>query len=149
MTSSFGTVIGTPRDKLPNISDTNYDRTSPDMAESVNKEIDKNIADTKDFFSDMMKIAELRYKNRDDNLKALASFAKSAAEFKKAAEKAEEVAEIRREDNEKLDETEQARLDRAEQQQEGEVTKAAGQLLNEGTKAVSYTHLTLPTIRLV
>ena len=75
MTSSFGTVIGTPRDKLPNISDTNYDRTSPDMAESVNKEIDKNIADTKDFFSDMMKIAELRYKNRDDNLKALASFA--------------------------------------------------------------------------
>ena len=137
MTSSFGTVIGTPRDKLPNMGDTNYDRTSPDMADAVNKEIDKNIADTKDFFSDMMKIEELRYKNRDDNIKALASFAKSAAEFKKASEQAEKVAEIRREDNEKLDETEQARLDRAEKQQDGEVTKGAAQLLGEGTKTAT------------
>ena len=137
MTSSFGTVIGTPRDKLPNMGDTNYDRTSPDLADAVNKEIDKNIADTKDFFSDMMKIEELRYKNRDDNIKALASFAKSAAEFKKASEQAEKVAEIRREDNEKLDETEQARLDRAEKQQDGEVTKGAAQLLEEGTKTAT------------
>ena len=54
MTSSFGTVVGTPRDKLPNISETNYDRVTPDLSEAVNKQIDKNIVDTKDFFGDMM-----------------------------------------------------------------------------------------------
>ena len=45
MTSSFGTVIGTPRDKLPDIRETNYDRVTPDLSESVNKQIDNNIAD--------------------------------------------------------------------------------------------------------
>ena len=129
MTSSFGTVIGTPRDKLPNMGDTNYDRTSPDLADAVNKEIDKNIADTKDFFSDMMKIEELRYKNRDDNIKALASFAKSAAEFKKVSEQAEEVAKTRRKYNTRDDEIEQARAERAEKELDGETTKATGQLL--------------------
>ena len=46
MTSSFdnfGNVVGTPRDKLPDISDTNYLRTEADLTEAVNKEIDENI----------------------------------------------------------------------------------------------------------
>ena len=50
MTSSFGTVVGTPRDKLPNLGATNYDRTSPDMAAVVNKEIDKRIKKLEYFF---------------------------------------------------------------------------------------------------
>ena len=87
MTSSFGNVVGTPRDKLPDLGSTNYDRTAPDMTGVVNKEIDRSIADTKDFFNDMIKLAELRYKNRDDNLRALANFTKSAAEFKAASTK--------------------------------------------------------------
>ena len=38
MTSSFGTVIGTPRDRLPEgLSETNYDRVTPDLSEAVNK----------------------------------------------------------------------------------------------------------------
>ena len=83
MTSSFGTVIGTPRDRLPEgLSSTNYDRVTPDLSKAVNDQIDKNIVDTKDFFADMMKIAQLRYDNRDNNLKALAEFSKAAAEFK-------------------------------------------------------------------
>ena len=94
--SSFGTVIGTPRDKLPNIGDTNYDRTSPDLTDAVNKQIDRNILDTKDFFADMMKYAQLRYDNRDDNIKALANLTSKAVEFKKASEQAEKVAEIKR-----------------------------------------------------
>ena len=71
MTSSFdnfGNVVGTPRDKLPDISDTNYLRTEADLTEAVNKEIDENIKDTKEFYDDMMKIEENRYKARDKRL---------------------------------------------------------------------------------
>ena len=52
MTSSFdnfGNVVGTPRDKLPDISDTNYLATEADLTEAVNKEIDRNIVDTRSF----------------------------------------------------------------------------------------------------
>ena len=90
MTSSFGTIIGTPRDKLPDISSTNYDRTQADLTETVNDQIDANIADTKIFFDGMMEIAELRYKNRDDNLSQLANFASTAAEFKRIYDLGEE-----------------------------------------------------------
>ena len=68
MTSSFdnfGNVVGTPRDKLPDISDTNYLRTEADLTEAVNKQIDENIKDTKEFYDDMMKIEENRYKARE------------------------------------------------------------------------------------
>ena len=41
MTSSFGTVVGTPRDDLPDISDTNYQATSANLSTSLNKEIDR------------------------------------------------------------------------------------------------------------
>ena len=71
MTSSFdnfGNVVGTPRDKLPDISDTNYLATEADLTEAVNKEIDRNIVDTKEFYDDMMKIEENRYKARDKRL---------------------------------------------------------------------------------
>ena len=37
MTSSFGNVIGTPRDELPDISKTNYLETEPDMTKAVNE----------------------------------------------------------------------------------------------------------------
>ena len=94
MTSSFGTVIGTPRDKLPDISETNYDRVTPDLSESVNKQIDNNIADTKDFFADMMKIAKLRYDNRDNNIKALAEFSSQAAEFAEVLDKGLQLREV-------------------------------------------------------
>lgn len=75
MTSSFdnfGNVVGTPRDKLPDISDTNYLATEADLTEAVNKEIDRNIVDTKEFYDDMMKIEENRYKARDKRLAYIA-----------------------------------------------------------------------------
>ena len=132
MTSSFGNVVGTPRDKLPEMGSTNYDRTAPDMTGVVNKEIDRSIADTKDFFNDMIKLAELRYKNRDDNLRALANFAKSAAEFKVASEKAEEVAALKREDNQKIDDAQRQHEESKEREYDGEVTKGANNLIEQG-----------------
>ena len=141
--SSFGTVIGTPRDKLPNIGDTNYDRTSPDLTDAVNKQIDRNILDTKDFFADMMKYAQLRYDNRDDNIKALANLTSKAVEFKKASEQAEKVAEIKRGYKTTLNEIEAKRqkglpLGRSADDQviadnDQQVVKAGAELVNEDT----------------
>ena len=87
MTSSFdnfGNVVGTPRDKLPDISDTNYLRTEADLTEAVNKEIDENIKDTKEFYDDMMKIEENRYKTRDKRLENIFEITGKLAEVAKA-----------------------------------------------------------------
>ena len=140
MTSSFGTIIGTPRDKLPDISSTNYDRTEADLTETINDQIDANIADTKIFFDGMMEIAELRYKNRDDNLSQLANFAASAAEFKRVYDLGEEGRKQRAKydkRNEKILEgldTKDAKLEKAEAELEGEQAVAEGELLTDGSQ---------------
>ena len=64
MTSSYGNVIGTPEDEIPDISDTNYMKTGADLTAAVNEQIDDNIKDTKEFFDDMIEIE----KNRQDIL---------------------------------------------------------------------------------
>ena len=83
MTSSFnqgfGNVIGTPRDRLPDISETNYLETEADMTKAVNAQIDENIKDTKEFYDDMVKIEELKAKAFDKNMTALANIAGTAA----------------------------------------------------------------------
>ena len=60
MTSSFGNVIGTPRDQLPDISKTNYLKTDADMSEAVNAQIDRNKEDTKRFYDQMVQIEKAR-----------------------------------------------------------------------------------------
>ena len=72
MTSSYGNVIGTPQDEIPDISDTNYLSTEADMTAAVNEQIDENIKDTKEFYNDMMKIEENRYAARDKRLQYIA-----------------------------------------------------------------------------
>ncbi len=84
MTSSFGNVIGTPRDELPDISKTNYLETEPDMTKAVNEQIDANIADTKQFFDDMMKIEENRAKTFDRRLQAIVDITGKVDDFAKA-----------------------------------------------------------------
>ena len=138
MTSSFGTVIGTPRDKLPDISETNYDRVTPDLSEAVNKQIDANIADTKDFFADMMEIAQLRYDNRDNNLKALAEFSQAAAKFKEVSDKAAQIKEVyqkRKKQIKGIQEgvNEKNNLDVAEKNKEEFTDAAANDLVQENT----------------
>ena len=91
MTSSFGQVIGTARDKLPDISDTNYDRTAPDLTEAVNTQIDRNILDTKQFFADMMEIEKVRAETPLNNIRALASFSEQALKAKQIFDANEET----------------------------------------------------------
>lgn len=130
MTSSFGTVIGTPRDKLPSMGDTNYDRTEPDLTEAVNKQIDRNIADTKQFFNDMMKIEEQRIKNRDANLQNLVSLTKSAIKIKQYFDATAEVRKDRKDDKATRERVEEAR---AQRELDDETTIATGNLASENT----------------
>ena len=99
MTSSFGQVIGTARDKLPDISDTNYDRTAPDLTEAVNTQIDANILDTKQFFADMMEIERVRAETPMNNLRDLATFSEQALKAKQIFDANEETRELIREGN--------------------------------------------------
>ena len=132
MTSSFGTVIGTPRDKLPSLGDTNYDRTEPDLTEVVNKQIDRNILDTKQFFADMMEIEKQRIKNRDDNLQNLVGLTKSAIKIKQYLDSTAEVRRDRKEDKDKRKEVE-ATI--AQRDLEDKETIAIGQAASENTVA--------------
>ena len=144
MTSSFGTVIGTPRDQLPNIAETNYDRVSPDLSEKVNKQIDANIADTKDFGDQMMKIAQLRYDNRDNNIKALAQLSTKAGEIAEILdtglqvqqaykERRKQVDELNKATNEKNKPSGRVKLDVAEKDKEEFTDGAAAELIQEDT----------------
>ena len=81
MTSSYGNVIGTPQDEIPDISDTNYLKTEADMTAAVNEQIDENIKDTKEFYNDMMKIEENRYRTRDRRLEAIYNITGKLAEL--------------------------------------------------------------------
>jgi len=90
MTSSYGNVIGTPQDEIPDISDTNYLATEADMTAAVNEQIDENIKDTKEFYNDMMKIEENRYAARDKRLQYIAELTGKVGEFAKVI-KAEQL----------------------------------------------------------
>ena len=89
MTDSFSRVIGTPRDRLPELD--NYERTEADLTQAVNDRIDENILDTKDFFNQMVQIAELQQKRRDANLNAIAELTGRVAEFREVRRKTQSV----------------------------------------------------------
>ena len=80
MTSSFGNLVGTERDALPNISNTNYTNTEPDLTDAVNTQIDANIQDTKEFYDQMAEIQKLIAETPMKNLESLAQFSRSASE---------------------------------------------------------------------
>ena len=93
MTSSFQNVVGTPRDQVPDISNTNYLNTEADMTESVNKQIDDNIKDTKQFFDQMVELEELAASKFDKRLNAIESIIGSVGSImkKRKAQEADEL----------------------------------------------------------
>ena len=80
MTSSFGNLVGTERDEIPNISNTNYTETEPDLTNSVNAQIDANIQDTQVFYERLGEIQKLIAETPMKNLESLAQFSRSATE---------------------------------------------------------------------
>ena len=86
MTSSFQNVVGTPRDAVPDISKTNYLETAPDMTEAVNKQIDDNIRDTKEFFDQMVELEELAASKFSKRLSAIENIIGTVGQIKKKRE---------------------------------------------------------------
>ena len=80
MTSSFGNLVGTERDEIPNISNTNYTNTEADLTESVNTQIAANINDTRVFYERLGEIQKLIAETPMKNLESLAQFSRSATE---------------------------------------------------------------------
>ena len=79
MTSSFNTVIGTQRDAPPDISKWNYAATEPDLAKSVNDEIDETSKIMRDHFA-LLASQETQYaKNKQAAHKELLDLAPKAA----------------------------------------------------------------------
>ena len=91
MTDSFSRIIGTPRDQLPELD--SYQRTAADLTDVVNDRIDENIADTKDFFNQMIEIADLQQKSRDNRLAGIAELTGKVAEFRDIRRRTESVRE--------------------------------------------------------
>jgi hypothetical protein len=83
MTSSFQNVVGTPRDAVPDISNTNYLKTSADMTEAVNEDSNERIKDTKQFFNQLIELEELAASKFDKRLDAISSLAGSIGSIRK------------------------------------------------------------------
>ena len=69
---------------------TNYLSTEADLTQSVNKEIDNNIKDTREFYDQMAELERQRYDQRFDNLALLTDFVKKAAPIVKQVRQANE-----------------------------------------------------------
>ena len=83
MASSFQNVVGTPRDAVPDISNTNYLKTSADMTKAVNEDGDERIKDTKEFFNQLIELEELAASKFDKRLDAISSLAGSIGTIRK------------------------------------------------------------------
>ena len=94
MTSSFGNLIGTERDRIPELPVSNYASTEANMEEAVNKQIDRNIADQEKFFKELGDIEALKAKNFFDNLSALDQLVGRVSEVQQAREKYTDAREL-------------------------------------------------------
>ena len=56
MTTSYSNIIGTPRDQIPDISDTNWNDPTPDLSEKANASITDNQNELKTFLTDLGEI---------------------------------------------------------------------------------------------
>ena len=62
MTSSFGTIVGRERDKIPGYGIDNYAATEADLTTEVNNQITRNQDDTRRFYDEMAQIQKLLLK---------------------------------------------------------------------------------------
>ena len=79
--SSFGTVIGTPRDQIPKLPIGNYANTAPDLTQSVAERNQDYKEDLKDFFASVTDIENLRHNNLWDNIAGVEQFTAAGAQL--------------------------------------------------------------------
>ena len=131
MSSSYGNVVGTPRDEIPDISKTNYDRTSPNLDESISKNIDTTTQNVRDESRRLERILE-EQKRLPDLLKLVDDTLGKVVQFRDVSEKKKKAVEY-------INEAEASRLDaagRLEKKRQAEElaeanAKLEGTLINE------------------
>ncbi|BCV05274.1 MAG: hypothetical protein CM15mV102_120 [uncultured marine virus] len=132
MSSSYGNVVGTPRDEIPDISKTNYDRTSANLDESVNNNIDKITQDVRDESRRLERILE-EQRTPTDLLRLVDETLGKVVQFRDASEKKKKAVEY-------INEAEASRLDAAgrleKKRQADELAEANAKL--EGTLINEY-----------
>ena len=93
MTSSFSNLVGTERDRIPDLPISNYASTEANMEEAVNRQIDTNTKDQDRFFKELGDIEELKSKNFFDNLSSLNQLVGTVAQYAEARERNREARE--------------------------------------------------------
>ena len=134
MTSSFGTIVGKERDKIPGYGIDNYAATEPDLTNAVNDQITRNQDDTRRFYDEMAKIQKLIAETPFQNLGSLAQFSQSASQAVKVYQQRQEAQEKIKEAMDFLDKNSSATLRDAEGKLNLEDAKFNNQLLNENTE---------------
>ena len=135
MTSSFSTVIGTPRDDIPKLPVSNYADSAPDLTEAVEEGNEAFKEDLTKHFDSVARIEELRVKNFWDNLSGLEGLLGKANEFSQIREADREAREklkgLRNINKEELDRV-SGKLDRIMKLEEAERISELIKLTREG-----------------
>ena len=133
MTSSFSNLVGTERDRIPDLPISNYASTEANMEEAVNKQIDENIRDQERFFKELGDIEELKANNFFDNLSALGTLVQNVGRYAEARERNREAREslkfaknLYEEKQDQFLEFQEKRLDMNEAEQEAALREIAG-----------------------
>ena len=134
MTSSFQTIVGKPRDNIPDYSVDNYESTEADLTKSVNDQITRNQEDTREFYARMATIQKELAERPLNLLGQLADFSKSAQGAMRAFEERREAQSKINEAMLYLDSNSSALRRNAEGKLNLENARFNSDLLNENTE---------------
>ena len=133
MTSSFSNLVGTERDRIPDLPISNYASTEANMEEAVNKANDESAKDLERFYKELGDIEALKSQNFFDNLNALGGLVKNVAQYTEARERNREAREslkfaknLYEEKQDQFLEFQEKRLDMNEAEQEAALREIAG-----------------------
>ncbi len=133
MTSSFSNLVGTERDRIPDLPISNYASTEANMEEAVNKANDESAKDLERFYGELADIEELKSKNFFDNLSALGTLVQNVSKYAEARERNREAREslkfaksLYEDKQDQFLEFQEKRLDMNEAEQEAALREIAG-----------------------
>ena len=133
MTSSFSNLVGTERDRIPDLPISNYASVEANMEEAVNKANDESAEDLERFYKELGDIAALKSQNFFDNLNALGGLVKNVGAAMEARERNREAREslkfaknLYEEKQDQFLEFQEKRLDMNEAEQEAALREIAG-----------------------
>ena len=110
MTSSFGTIVGRERDKIPGYGIDNYAATEADLTNEVNNQITANQQDTRRFYDEMAQIQKTIAETPLQNLQSLANFSQSAGQAVRVYQQRQQAQELIKEAMDFLDKNSSATL---------------------------------------